>query len=169
VEARQFREDLYHRLNVVYLHMPTLRERSGDIPILANHFLERYSRQHRPGSTMRLTDRAMQKLMSYSWPGNIRELESVVQRSIILVSRELLCAEDIDLPGVADPPAEAKGLGMAKSKAIGEFERNYLMRVLEQCGGNVTRAARSAGKDRRTFQRLLQKYNVERRTFSATA
>ncbi len=169
VELRLFREDLFHRLNVVNLHMPNLRERVEDIPLLANYFVKRYGPQHRPGVAIRLTDRAMQKLVSYSWPGNIRELEAVIQRSIILSRQDMLCAADIELPGVEDPPELAAGFGAAKRQLIGNFERNYLVRLLEESEGNVSRAARSAGKERRAFQRLLQKHNLPRRAMAASA
>jgi len=165
VEERQFRDDLFHRLNVLHLELPPLRERVADIPVLARHFLERFAAQHHRGR-LTLTQGAVDKLMSHRWPGNIRELEGLIQRTVILARRPAIGASDIELPpaGAVDTPAP-RSLRAAKSSLIGQFERAYLIELLARHGGNISRAARAAGKERRTFQRLLQKHGVTREAF----
>ena len=165
VEKKVFRDDLYHRLNVLSLCVPSLRDRLGDIPLLARHFIERYSKQYGQKPVC-LSSAALQKLLSYSWPGNVRELEAVVQRGVVLSSQSVLEPEDIDvaLPYPVEFP-KAKSLRQAKSTAMGDFERNYLATLLEAHRGNISHAAKAAGKDRRTLQRLLRKYNIHRDSF----
>ncbi len=165
VEKKVFRDDLYHRLNVFSLCVPSLRERLSDVPLLARHFIERYSKQYGQ-EPVRLSSAALQKLLSYAWPGNVRELEAVVQRGVVLSSQSVLQPEDIDiaLPYRTESP-NAKSLRQAKSTAMGDFERNYLATLLATHRGNISHAAKAAGKDRRTLQRLLRKYNIDRDSF----
>jgi DNA-binding NtrC family response regulator len=166
VEEKLFREDLYHRLNVLSLTIPALRERTDDIPRLAAYFLERHCREQ--GQPIaRFSARAMEKLMSYAWPGNVRELEGVIQRVVVLHPLPVIGPEDIDI----DSPrfganTSTNTLREAKSLAVGGFERNYLVALLSSHAGNVSRAALAAGKDRRTLQRLLRKYGLDRRGFA---
>lgn len=164
MQKKLFREDLYYRLNVLSLSIPPLRERIEDIPILAAYFLNRYgSRYHR---SLHFSPGAMQKLIIYRWPGNVRELEGVIHRAVILTSSATLQPGDIDLPlALGQKIVEAPSLHEAKSLAVGQFERTYLTKLLAAHDGNVTRAAKAAGKERRTFQRLLRKYALERRAF----
>ena len=165
VEEKVFREDLYHRLNVLSLNIPPLRERGSDIRLLATHFLDRYSREQGQGPT-RFAAEAMDKLLRYSWPGNVRELEAVIQRIVVLHGSPVIEAEDIDIDSpYSREDIRANTLREAKSLAIGGFERTYLVTLLSSYGGNVSRAAVAAGKDRRTFQRLLRKYDLDRRSF----
>jgi len=164
VEAGLFREDLYYRLNILRLTLPPLRERLDDIPLLAGHFLERYGARYGRGR-IGLSDGALGKLLAHSWPGNVRELESTLQRAVIVAQGAELRAEEIDLPGVparGGRPAAAESFQHAKARAIEQFERGYLVELLAAYGGNVTRAARKAGKERRAFQRLLRKHGLGR-------
>jgi len=162
VAQKSFREDLFHRLNVITLTVPSLRNRRSDIPVLAQHFLRKYARQH-SRENVTLSPGAVLKLSSYDWPGNIRELEAAIERAIILSSQSSLDAEDFDLsspsPGQVEP---ATTFQSAKREAIRTFEASYLRQVLAEHGGNISRAARAAGKERRAFQRLLQKYSLGR-------
>jgi DNA-binding NtrC family response regulator len=165
VEAKLFRDDLYHRLNVLSLSIPPLRHRGGDVPLLSLYFLDRYSKEHRPVPA-RLSPPALQKLAGYSWPGNVRELEAVIQRTLVLSSAEVIEPEDIEIPiRESAPSSNRPTLRNAKSTAMGEFESNYLATLLATHRGNVSHAARAAGKDRRTLQRLLRKYNLDRHSF----
>ena len=157
---KHFREDLYYRLHVLTLSVPPLRERLDDIPLLAAHFASRYGRQQGRG-TLRLSSSALQKLLAYPWPGNVRELEGVIQQAMILNPAQTLRPEDINLP----IPSRREGadggtLREAKASAVRAFERAYLTKLLTAAHGNITRAAEAAGKERRTFQRLLQKYGL---------
>jgi two-component system response regulator AtoC len=165
VRAKQFREDLFYRLNVLSLSIPPLRDNIEDIPLLANHFLARYATQYRCGRRQLSSD-AMQILIAYPWPGNVRELEGVLQRAVILCSSSILSPSDIDLPGGGQADAGKTGpLRQAKTRTIGQFERAYLIDLLSAHKGNVTHAAKAAGKERRTLQRLLHKYGLERQAF----
>lgn len=165
VHEQRFRQDLYYRLNVLALSVPPLRERVEDIPLLASHFLVRYGGQMRR-ETLRLSASAIQKLLAYPWPGNVRELEGAVQRAAILSVSSTLQPDDIDV-GMPNQIGvyENGSLREAKNCAVREFERAYLVKLLATHEGNVTRAAEAAGKDRRTMQRLLRKYQMERDSF----
>jgi DNA-binding NtrC family response regulator len=166
IAQHRFRADLFHRLNVLSVQVPPLRDRATDIPLLANHFLASYAAQYeRPA--MRLSPTALRKLLSYSWPGNVRELEGLLHRAVVFCASDVLDASDIELPGLERrPAASAPG---RKDEAMGEFERDYLMNLLGQHRGNVSHAAEAAGRDRRTFQRLLRKHHIDRLAFQTLA
>lgn len=165
VEAKTFREDLYHRLNVLSLALPPLRDRADDIPLLANHFLARYASQYNR-SSLRLSREALQKLMVYPWSGNIRELEGVIHRAVVLSSSPVIQSEDIALHVQHEKESlESSSFQATKARVISQFERSYLTNLLIAHKGNVTQAAKAAGKERKTFQRLLLKYNLNRHIF----
>jgi two-component system response regulator AtoC len=165
VEAKQFREDLYYRLNALSLHIPSLRDRIEDVAPLTTHFLDRHAREH-GHRVQRITPEAMDKLMGYAWPGNVRELESVITRALTFTRSPALQSEDIELPPAArDLSRPAASLRDAKSQAIVTFERGYIAGLLTRYRGNVTHAAKAAGKERRSFQRLLRKHNLDRHSF----
>jgi two-component system response regulator AtoC len=168
VSTGQFRHDLFHRLNVLRLHVPPLSERLDDVPLLARHFAARFAAQFgRPVPS--LSRPALRKLMSYRWPGNVRELESVMQRAVVLAADDnLVRPGDIDLDH--QPPAAAPAptaLRAAKDAVVGQFERAYLTELMAAHHGNVTRAAESAGKHRRALQRLLRKHGIASDAFRA--
>jgi DNA-binding NtrC family response regulator len=160
VLAREFRPDLFYRLHVLTLRLPTLVERREDIPILARHFLARFAKEEgRPAP--RLSAEVIRRLTTYRWPGNIRELESALHRASVLFDGPTLDASSIDLPDSWTPaaaPAPDSPLGIAD--AVYRFEVQYLADLLADTQGNVTRAAKAAGKDRRTFQRLLRRHGI---------
>ncbi|MFN7997437.1 MAG: sigma-54 dependent transcriptional regulator [Bryobacteraceae bacterium] len=166
--AREFRPDLYYRLHVLSLQLPPLSERRNDIPILVRHFLARFAREYRR-PVPKLAHDAIRRLTQYAWPGNVRELESVIQQAVVLSNSAVLGASALDLPDAwrpsPIPAAIERRTGM--SAALGQFERQYLTSLLSEADGNVTRAAQAAGKDRRTFQRLLRRHGI--RTQSAGA
>jgi DNA-binding NtrC family response regulator len=166
VALKLFREDLYYRLNALSLSIPPLRERLSDLSLLGSHFLALYSKQY-SREPSGLSPCALKKLMHYSWPGNVRELEGVIQRATILTSSSIIRAEDIDLPLPFEEERPESDFREAKSRAIEQFERGYLTSLLTVCQGNITRAAKSAGKERRSFQRLLRKYGLDRQSFQA--
>ncbi len=165
IAAREFRADLYYRLNVLAMRLPTLAERREDIAVLARHFLARFAKEcSRPAP--RLSAEAIRRLTDYGWPGNIRELESVMQRAFVLADSPVLDALSIDLPDgfpSAAPnaaPSVAWESSLPIADAVHEFERQYLASALARYNGNVTHAAEAAGKDRRTFQRLLRRHGI---------
>lgn len=160
VEAKAFREDLYHRLNVLSVTLPSLRDRVSDIPLLANHFLARYASQYNR-SPLRLSGETLQKLMVYPWSGNIRELEGVIHRAVLLSASSIIQAADIDLHLQHQKESlESSSFQATKARVISQFEQSYLTNLLIAHKGNVTHAARTAGKERKAFQRLLLKYNL---------
>lgn len=165
VIERRFREDLFHRLNVLSLLVPPLRERPEDIPLLANRFLQRLRRPDGQGPR-ELSDQAIEKLLAYSWPGNVRELESTLQRAVVLCGAAVIQAQDIEC-SVESPKSQPLNgsLRAVKTSATMDVERAYLVKTLVTFRGNVTHAAKAAGKERRSFQRLLRKYGIDRESF----
>ncbi len=167
VEANQFREDLYYRINTFTIQIPPLKDRRDDIPLLANHFLQHYARQHQKPVNA-LSPQAMELLLKGEWKGNIRELEHVLERAVILASGEAVQPED--LPPQIHPPEnnfqapQTFLLNLpfkeAKDQLIEDFERRYIEDVLQKYHGNVSRAAEHSGIDRRSLHRLLAKYGL---------
>ncbi len=158
MEAGRFRQDLFYRLNVVPLTLPPLRERREDIPILANHFLKKYERKF---GAKRFSPAAMEKLSLHPWPGNIRELENMVQHVMIMVPDRVIGPESLPFAAQDDQqPKMFHNFQEAKRKAIETFERAYISNLLRIHDGNITRAAKASGKDRRAFGRLVKKHRL---------
>ena len=180
VEARQFREDLFYRLNVLSMVLPPLRDRQEDIPELARQFVKRSAEEFGRGA-IRLSPDAIRKMMAYAWPGNVRELQSVIHRAVAMAMGETLEESDLDVPDqkptgsaktyVPDRPEgivlDPDGFQAMKVKMIDQFERAYLSKLLSSHQGNISKAARAAHKERRAFQRLLHKHGLDRHMFSA--
>jgi two-component system, NtrC family, response regulator GlrR len=155
-----FRADLYYRINVFRLRMTPLRERRGDIAALANHFVRSVS-----GSAGRrtLSSAALRRLMLHDWPGNVRELLNVIQRAVAFSDGTQILSSHISLPSpILIDEANTVGFREARARAIGEFEKSYLKEILTRHSGNITRAAREAGKDRRALGRLVKKHQIAR-------
>ena len=159
VDTGKVRQDLFYRLNIISLTLPPLRDRREDIPLLAQHFLAKYSREF-DSAVQDFSDEAMDLLMTYSWPGNVRELEHAVERAIVLCNKRLIQAADIVLSNHA-LSGKRESLREAKAKEIERFERNYIQGVLSACRGNITRAAQISQKNRRAFWQLIQKYRID--------
>ncbi len=162
VEQRIFRADLYFRLNVLRLELPALRQRPGDVSLLARHFLERECRSAQSDGKF-FAPAALRKLESYHWPGNARELLNTVQRAAVCASGREIMAEDILLStqaSEAETPSQGGTFQAAKQQIIAKFERNYVEGLLARHRGNITQAAREAGKERRAFGRLIKKYRI---------
>jgi two-component system, NtrC family, nitrogen regulation response regulator NtrX len=158
INAGRFREDLFYRLNVVPIHLPPLRQRREDIPLLIAHFAARLGAEHgRP--PRRFTDEAVDRLTRYGWPGNIRELRNLIERVLIMTDGESVGLAEVDevLPLDADdgPPSEIKA---ARDKA----ERDTILATLKQCQWNVTEAARRLGMDRGYLHRKIKRYGLVR-------
>lgn len=167
VTKGMFRGDLYYRLCVLSVRLPALRERRGDIIPLAHYFLSKYARADCPVTAIAPDVQAL--LESHDWPGNIRQLEHAILSAAQLAPTTRLELSDIELPGgtPADHPHAGAEISFAalKRQAIEGFERRYLTTLMEQCRGNVTRAARLAQKERRDMGRMLKKYRIEPRRF----
>lgn len=161
VAAGRFRKDLFYRLNVLPLTLPALNARKEDLPLLARHFVARQGDQT-GRRKLGLSPDALAKLQSYDWPGNVRELESVIERAVVLSEDWVIGARDIDLP-VPDPPVESakpETFRTAKARVVRDFESEFLREKLESHGGNITQAARAAGKNRRAFFELMRKHRI---------
>jgi two-component system, NtrC family, response regulator GlrR len=168
VEAKSFREDLFYRLNVLSLRVPPLRDRPEDIPLLAAYFLQRF-RSASQSSAVRFSPAVIQKLLIHGWPGNIRELEGVIHRAVVMCRTPVISASDIDFNlDQRESNCRQAHLKEAKQTVVEHFERLYLIGLLDNHGGNVSHAAREAGKERRSFQRLVKKYNLNREQFKKT-
>ncbi len=162
VKRGAFREDLFYRVHVIPVHVPPLRERREDIPPLAQHFLKAAAdRMHR--DVTGLAPLAMQKLMLHDWPGNVRELENAVEYAVA-VTRSDIIGDDVILPSIEQAPVSPKPFKEAKE----DFERDYLVWVLQAAEGNVSRAAGLAGKYRADFYALLKKYGLKPDDFKKT-
>jgi DNA-binding NtrC family response regulator len=164
VEQKRFREDLYYRLNVINIHLPPLRERKGDIVLLAMHFLKNLSSVHGKNISS-ITPEALELLELYEWPGNVRQLQNVIERAVVLTN-----SDSIDpgiLPGeIVKPWPGFKKSGdslpyrEAKERCLSDFETEYLKSLLSKTSGNITEAAKIAGVNRKTIHRLLKRYNI---------
>lgn len=160
VEANRFRQDLYYRLNVIRIDLPPLRERSEDIPLLADYFVRKFS-----GETSRKVDgiepEALAALLDYRWPGNVRELEHTIERAVLLGSNPTIAVEDLP-PQISrrrtSPPFAS---ALAKGYTLRDIEKEYISRVLEQTSGNKSEAAKILGVDRTTLYRKLEEYKLK--------
>ncbi len=163
VRERAFREDLFYRLNVVPIHVPPLRERREDIPLLVEHFVRKVARECRR-EVRGVSAGALDVLTRYDWPGNVRELENVIHRAVVLAREPVLHLQDIPLD-VALPETGARlaeDTGLPLREACEQFERQYVLRVLERVGWNVSRGARLLGVHRNTVLVKLAAWGVQR-------
>ncbi|HEX3236753.1 MAG TPA: sigma-54 dependent transcriptional regulator [Gemmatimonadales bacterium] len=161
-----FREDLYYRLNVVTLALPPLRERRQDIPLLMDHFLRELATRHGRGPVA-VDPEAQRRLLGYEWPGNIRELQNVLERAMLLAEQDVIGYEH--LPTEVHPPASSPGADATPvpdpgpMRSLESVERDHVMRVLAACGGNREETSRILGISRRTLSRMIQRWNLPRR------
>jgi DNA-binding NtrC family response regulator len=162
VEEKVFREDLYYRLNVVPVQLPSLKERVGDIALLASHFLERFN--DRSGKKIQFNPEVFRELESHTWPGNIRELENKIEQLVVMAADGVVRAEDVNLrpPDARLLPQNLGSFRDEKSSLVARFERDYVKAVLEMEHGHITNAAKRAGLDRKNFWQLMKKYKISR-------
>jgi len=160
--GRSLRRDLYYRLNVVSLRLPPLRERRGDIPLLAEHFLSCW-RGRSPVQVEGISPGALERLLSHGWPGNIRELEHVIERAVVFASSSRIESDDLDLPSAANGSSDPYSgpFRNAKARVVHEFERGYIERLLVVHRGNISQAASQARKNRRAFFELIRKHSID--------
>ena len=153
VSAGRFRQDLLFRLNTIEIHIPPLRERRADIPLLANHFLDRYSQRYRkPIKTFEPS--AMQLMLEYPWPGNVRELDHAVERSVLLSSGDVVRTSDLNLRAPRDANPRLEELSLE------EVESLLIRKAVDRYGGNISQAAEALGLSRSALYRRLQKYGI---------
>jgi DNA-binding NtrC family response regulator len=160
IEDVKLREDLYYRLNVVPIGLPSLRERVEDVPLLVQHFVREFNGKHRL-NIEGATDEAMVMLRAYSWPGNVRELRNVIERSVVLAKGDWI--EDKDLPPyIRDPSLRPEKLVFAVGETtVADAERELILKTLERAGNNKAEAARQLGVDVKTIYNKLKSYGLE--------
>ncbi|WP_016604691.1 two-component system response regulator QseF/GlrR, partial [Yersinia pestis] len=155
----EFREDLYYRLNVVNLKIPALHERAEDIPLLANHLLRESAKRHKP-FVRSFSNDAMKRLMTASWPGNVRQLVNVIEQCVALTSAPVISE------ALVEQALEGENTVLPTFvEARNQFELNYLRKLLQIAKGNVTQAARMAGRNRTEFYKLLSRHELDANDF----
>lgn len=157
-----FREALFYRIYVIPIYLPPLRERKEDIPLLVDHFIKKFDRKMKKG-VKGISTPALQKLLSYSWPGNVRELENTIEYAMAMTAQEVV-GEDLILQTKAIEKDKLKPLKDAKN----EFEKSYISNILSLTEGNVSKAAKLAGKYRSDFYELLKKHTLDPLDFKRT-
>jgi DNA-binding NtrC family response regulator len=158
--AGTFRKDLYFRLNVVTVHIPPLRERRSDIPMLVHHFLDRYAQ----GGNLQVTPAAMKSLLHYEWPGNVRELENCIARAVTLGDHNIIDVGDLP-PAIRSEQTQASAMTSSdaaslSTTALADMERMTILRVFEQAHGDKVLAGKMLGISRATLYRKLKRYNI---------
>ncbi len=170
IESNLFREDLFYRLNVMSLHMPPLRERPEDIPLLTNHFLKRFCVEFNMGPKT-VAPELLHRFVSHQWRGNVRELENIISRAVLLSPGQVIEPEDLDWDHpLPDAPLLNRPTGRlpykeAKVQVLHRFHREYLAEILVRNKGNVTRAARDCGLERQALQQVMKRYRIKPRDF----
>ena len=159
VRIGRLRRDLFYRLNVLPLRLPPLRERLGDIPLLARHFLTKYAAEFDRGG-LTLDEGVLDALALYEWPGNVRELENVIARAVALSEQDVITAQHLGLPPSIEP-APPSSFREAKALVVAQFERAYIQKLILASRGNISRAAEAAHKNRRAFWQLMRKHRID--------
>lgn len=154
VQEGKFREDLYYRLNVITIEIPPLRERKEDIPVLVNHFIEKFNLELKK-NIRGISEDALKMLVKYHWPGNVRELENVIERAMVVAKNDLIRKEDIAL---LDEEEDFLNL---PDKTLKSVEREHILRVLKENSWNIQRSAEILGIDRATLYNKIKKYNLK--------
>ncbi len=176
IQRGEFREDLYYRLNVMTVSLPSLAEMKEDIPLLAHHFLNQYQKEYKREG-MSFSPEALQFLMNNSWQGNVRELQNIINRAVLLTTDSVILPSDL----ASDSENKAEGAGSntqvsesigtklpykdAKNEIVNRFSVEYLGNALKLTGGNVSAAAKNSGMERQAFQRLLRRHGMTAQDF----
>ncbi len=166
-DAGEFREDLYFRLNVIPLHVPLLKDRNDDVPILVNHFLNKFSKEYLDAEEKSVTPRAMSALRRYDWPGNVRQLENYLHRIFILSENEAIDLEDLppDISDDAPPPTDFQVEIPEQGVSLEDIMKEYIQVALAKTNGNQTKAAELLGISRRRLQNRIQNYGIDSQKF----
>ncbi len=158
IEEEKFREDLYYRLNVISVTLPPLRERKEDVPLLVEHFLERFNIEM--GKNVEgIAESAMRLLLDYGWPGNARELRNVIERAMVVTKGKMILEADLSLP-------QAPGVSVSdgRGKSLSEMEKEHIRRILKENRWNIIRSAQVLGIDRVTLYNKIRKYELKKET-----
>lgn len=162
VEQGKFRDDLYYRLNVITITVPPLRERKEDIPLLVNHFLEKYNIETNK-KIEKISERALNILMEYHWPGNVRELENTIEHAVVVTEDNIILPES--LPDFLKRQVASKSDTESKAgltgKSLAEMEKQHIIQVLKENHGNISRAAEVLGINRVTLYRKMKEYDIQ--------
>jgi len=167
VAAGSFRADLFHRLNIIRIVLPPLRERRSDLPLLIQHYLGNFARQY-GRHELRLERDSLRQLLGYDYPGNVRELEAILHRAVLMSDGPVISTEGLAEPvepgelGGDVPPGEMGDFHQAKARLIERFERDYLLAALQRSHGVITSAAEVSGLSERNFHLKLRKYGLTR-------
>jgi DNA-binding NtrC family response regulator len=156
VKAGTFREDLFYRLSVVPITLPSLRERRGDIVLLANHFLKKYNNK-RGKNVKDISKQAMKALVEYDWPGNVRELENAIERAVVLTENEAIEPADLLYYGLTVESADSDS---GKIRSLADMERYHIAKTLKVFGGHKGETAEALGIDRKTLRMKLKTYGI---------
>lgn len=179
VAKGRFREDLYYRINVVPIWLPPLRERREDIPLLAKHFLAKYTQMFKRDTAM-ISQEVLNEMMTYDWPGNVRQLENVIERAVIMAK-----GETINQIGLMDNPKKTEARPVearpanpwsflnledlsfkeAKRRLIKEYEKEYFVDLLRRCGGSITLSSKTSHLDMKTLRRKMEEYGLTKEEF----
>jgi len=154
VSKREFREDFFYRINVITIHIPPLRKRKGDIPLLVEHFLDKYSHETIK-QVDRMTPDTIDLLKDYDWPGNVRELKNAIERAVVLSKSRTLRAEDFSF--LRPIPIKSKG-----PRTLREMERAYIQEILHENDWNITHSAKILGVNRVTLHKMIKRYDLQR-------
>jgi DNA-binding NtrC family response regulator len=155
VANEEFRQDLLYRINTVEIHLPPLRERTGDIPLIADHFLKQYAKKYKK-QIKKISSEGIKKLNQHTWPGNVRELQHALERAVIMCDSDVLEADDFLL----SPVGENKDELQLETYDLETIEKNVIKKVLKQNQGNVTKAAEQLGLTRTSLYRRMEKYDL---------
>jgi DNA-binding NtrC family response regulator len=158
VAAQRFRQDLYYRLSVIVIHLPPLRERRADIPLLVERLLQDAGSRAR--RRVELSRAALEALTAYHWPGNVRELENTIERLTVLGRGSQIEVSDLP-PALTEARPEVHERLFADLPSLDELQRRYVLHVLDSVGGNRTRAAEVLGVDRRTLYRMAERFGID--------
>jgi transcriptional regulator with PAS, ATPase and Fis domain len=159
VAQGNFREDLFYRLNVVQIKMPSLRERREDIPLLAEHFLEIFKKD--TGLTdLTFSKSALKKIAEHDWPGNIRELRNAIERAVVMGNGKIIIPEDLPIVALNTPPLKTPQ-NLSLKEAVDQFKTDFIIANLKQTGGNRSQAAKKMNIQRTYLSRLISQYGIK--------
>jgi len=154
IREKRFREDLFYRLNVISIHVPPLRARKEDIPLLVHAFIQKYCLEMNK-EEKKIAPSAMKLLMDYDWPGNVRELENIIERALVIGQSKEIVADDLPFSRRDIAPVEYP-------KSLKKMEKLHIQAVLKETGWNISKAARELGIDRQTLYNKMDKYEIEK-------
>jgi Nif-specific regulatory protein len=163
IAERGFREDLFYRINVFTIFVPPLRERKSDIMLLADHFLEKYGRQHSK-NMKRISTPAIDMLMSYHWPGNVRELENTIERAVLVCDGNVIHGHHLP-PTLQTAEASGTQMSLSLSEAVEQYEKDLILDALKSTRGNRSKAARLLNSTERIVNYKVRKFDIDCRRF----